>query len=193
MIIYFFRGEIAMGKSIVSIVAALDSKRGIGKNNNLLFRIPEDFDRMKKLTLGHPLIMGRKTFESIGHVLPGRTNIVITKNKDFNLAFQGQALEGYVVNSLEKGIETARNAPGSEEIFIFGGGQIFKEALEKDLVDHLYLTIVEARLDSPPDSPARRGDLEADTFFPDYSGFSEVAREDKSDENYKYSFLTLKR
>ncbi len=185
-----------MGKSIVSIVAALDSKRGIGKNNNLLFRIPEDFDRMKKLTLGHPLIMGRKTFESIGHVLPGRTNIIITRDLGFkidDLASQDVVLRSYVVNSLEKGIETARNAPGSEEIFIFGGGQIFKEAIEKGLVDKLYLTVVEARLDSPPGSPARRGDFGADTFFPDYSSFKEVARGDKSDENYKYSFLTLKR
>ena len=77
MIIYETKGIIAM----VSIVVAMDSKRGIGKNNDLLFRIPQDFARMKKLTLGHPIIMGRRTFESIGRVLPGRTNIVITQNK----------------------------------------------------------------------------------------------------------------
>jgi len=65
---------------MINIVAALDQKRGIGKNNDLLFRIPEDFERMKTLTNGHPLVMGRKTFESIGRKLPNRTSIVITSD-----------------------------------------------------------------------------------------------------------------
>ena len=100
---------------MISIVAAIDSKRGLGKNNKLLFKIPEDFERMKKLTMGHPLIMGRKTFESIGRLLPGRTNIIITQNPKFSirptqdkkiqdLALQGQALQSYVVGSLGEGI-----------------------------------------------------------------------------------------
>ncbi|MBI4097803.1 MAG: dihydrofolate reductase [Candidatus Levybacteria bacterium] len=216
MIIYIFREEIAMGKSTVSVVAALDSKRGIGKNNDLLFKIPEDFDRMKRLTIGHPLIMGRKTFESIGRVLPGRTNIVITRDeanfslshpefisgsripkqvrndKNAILASQGQALEGYVVNSLEGAIEIAKKPhPGPllkgegtrnqllEEIFIFGGGQVFKEAIEKGLVDRLYLTIVE-------------GDFGADTFFPDYSEFDKIIHEEGGQSGeYKFKFLDL--
>ena len=168
---------------MVSIVVAMDSKRGIGKNNDLLFRIPEDFERMKKLTAGHPIIMGRRTFESIGRVLPGRTNIVITKNPEFkiqNLASKGDAFRSYVVGSLEEAIEVAKKSPGSEEIFIFGGGQVFKEAIEKGLVDRLYLTIVE-------------GDYGADTFFPDYSKFKIVEKEERSDGKYKYSFITLKR
>ena len=181
-----------MKKKIVSIVAAMDSKRGIGKNNDLLFRIPEDFARMKKLTMGHPIIMGRRTFESIDRVLPGRTNIIITRDLGFmiNDLRNGDAR---IARSLEEAIEIAKKSPGSDEIIIFGGGQIFKEAIEKGLVDRLYLTIVEAHLDSPPDSPARRGDFGADTFFPDYWAFKIVSKEDKSDKNYKYSFLTLKR
>src|SRR5437868_15482904 len=120
----------------VSIIVAVDDKRGIGKDNDLLFKIPEDFKRMKELTSGHPIIMGRKTFESIGRVLPNRTNIIVTRDPAFQ--FEGAV----VCSSLEEGLEKAKKAPGSEEIFIFGGGQIFKEALEKGLIDRLYLTLV---------------------------------------------------
>ena len=81
---------------------------------------------------------------------------------------------------MEEAIEVAKKSPGSEEIFIFGGGQVFKEAIEKGLVDRLYLTIVE-------------GDYGADTFFPDYSKFKIVEKEERSDGKYKYSFITLKR
>lgn len=168
---------------MISIVAAMDNKRGIGKNGRIPWHISEDFKHFKQLTLGHPIVMGRKTFESIGKALPGRTNIIVTRDLGFkidDLASQGETLRSYVVNSLEEAIEVAKKSPGSEEIFIIGGGQIFKEAIEKDLVDQMHLTVVE-------------GDYSADTFFPDYSEFKIVSKEDKSDENYKYSFLTLKR
>lgn len=165
----------------------MDSKNGIGKENDLLFRIPEDFARMQSLTMGHPIIMGRKTFESIGRVLPKRANIVITQNPDF------QPQNVTVVHSFEEGIEKAKEAEGAGEIFIFGGGQIFKEALEKNIVDTLYLTIVEARLDSPPESPARRGDFGADTFFPDFSKYKIKSEEERESNGYKYKFLTLER
>ena len=167
----------------ISIVAAMDDKNGIGKGNDLLFRISEDFERMKKLTLGHPIVMGRKTFESIGRVLPGRTNIIVTKNQDFQPPTPAKTSAGrqncVVAHSLEKGIELAKKSPGAEEIFIFGGGQIFKEALEKNLVDTLYLTLVE-------------GDFDADTFFPDYSEFThKILEEERESGKYKYKFLTL--
>lgn len=157
---------------MISIIVAMDSKNGIGKGNDLLFKIPEDFARMQKLTMGHPLVMGRKTFESIGRVLPGRTNIVITQNPDF------QPQNCVVANSLEEGIEKAKDSPGSDEIFIFGGGQIFKEAIGKNLVDTLYLTIVD-------------GDYHADTFFPDYSNFKTVSEETHESGEYEFKFLTL--
>lgn len=157
---------------MISIIVAMDSMRGIGKGNALLFKIPADFERMKNLTLGHPIIMGRKTFESIGRVLPNRTNIVITSNTDYEV-------EGaVVVNSLEMAIEAAKDADGGSEIFIFGGGQIFKESLEKGLVDKLYLTIVE-------------GDYHADTFFPEYPGFKIISEENREEGDYRFKFVEL--
>ncbi len=194
-----------MNKPRVSIIAAIDEKRGLGKNNDLLFKISEDFKRMRSLTTGHPIIMGRKTFESIGRVLPNRMNIIITRDPSYKV-------EGaIVVGSLEEGITIAkkverekmssptrsgiqtrdsRTQPGiydlrgndSEgEIFIFGGGQIFKEALEKNLVDRLYLTIV-------------KGDYGADIFFPDYSNFKTIiSKEDHQSGGYSYTFLDVEK
>lgn len=157
----------------ISIIAAIDNKRGLGKNNDLLFKIKEDFVRMKKLTTGHPIIMGRKTFESIGRPLPNRTNIVITRD-------QGYASGGIkVVHSLQEALDLAKNEPGGEEVFIFGGGQIFTEALP--MVDKLYLTVVQ-------------GDYGADTFFPYYSMFTKTVFEQSGQEgDYHYKFLELEK
>ena len=86
----------------ISIIVAMDEKRGIGKNNDLLFRIPEDFKRFKQTTSGHPIIMGRKTFESIGRLLPNRTNIVVTSDKQ-------KTISGAIVaHSLEEAIRKAK-------------------------------------------------------------------------------------
>src|SRR5687767_4225164 len=121
---------------MLSIIAAIDEKKGLGKNNQLLFKIKEDFVRMKQLTGGHPIIMGRKTYESIGRVLPNRTNIVITRNNE--LRTKNKNNEGLViVGSLKEGLEVAKKSPGNEEVFIFGGGEIFRQALP--LVQRLYL------------------------------------------------------
>jgi|SRR5882672_1099473 len=160
----------------ISIIVAMDEKQGIGKKNDLLFRLPEDFKRMKALTEGHPIIMGRKTFESIGRVLPNRTNIIVTRDQKF------QFEHAHVSNSLEEALRLARSKPGPEEIFIFGGGQIFKEALEKDLVDRLYLTIV-------------KGAYGADTFFPEYKslGFKMIKEEQGESDGYQYTFLDLEK
>jgi dihydrofolate reductase len=164
---------------MISIVAAMDEKRGIGKGNDLLFKIPEDFERMRALTTGHPIIMGRRTFESIGRVLPNRYNIVITRDPDFE--FHGLSGDkGTIVNSLENAVNEAKKAPGSEEIIIFGGGQVFKEAIEKGLVDFLYLTIV-------------KGDYGADTFFPEYPGFKIVKEEKREKDGFAYSFVDLEK
>jgi dihydrofolate reductase len=158
----------------ISIIAAMDSKRGLGKENKLLFKIPEDFQRMQKLTMGHPIIMGRKTFASIGRVLPGRLNIVVTHDP-----FVTQ--EGLLfATSLEEAIKIASENE-KEESFIFGGGQIYQQAMEKGIVDRLYLTLVD-------------GDFGADTFFPDYPNFKKIIlKEDKEEAGYKYKFLTLEK
>lgn len=166
-------------KHRISIIVAIDEKRGIGKNNDLLFRIPEDHMRVRTVTREHPLVMGRKTFESLGRLLPKRTHIVITRDPKSlaHLSYQPHV----IVSSIEEGIEEAKKAPGSDEIFIFGGGQIFKEAIEKDLVDRLYLTIV-------------KGNYGADAFFPEYPKFTKVLKKEEGEsEGYHYTFLDLEK
>lgn len=159
--------------SRISIIVAMDDRRGIGKGNGLLFKIPEDFKRMQTITTGHPIIMGRKTYESIGRILPNRTNIIITRDPSY------QVPGGAVCSSLEEAITLAQAQTGAEEIFIFGGGEIFKEALEKNLVNRLYITLV-------------KGDYGADTFFPVYTTFTRVLEKvERQLDGYHYTFLTL--
>jgi dihydrofolate reductase len=158
----------------VSLVVAHDDKLGIGKKNQLLFRISADLKRFKALTMGHPIIMGRKTHESIGRVLPGRTNIIITRNHDFKI-------EGaQIVNSLPAALDLAKTLD-DQEIFIIGGGQIFKTAMEQKLVDKLYVTKV-------------KGDFSAEIFFSPYQLFNKVVYQAAGRENeYKYEFLELEK
>ncbi|MEK7551639.1 MAG: dihydrofolate reductase [Patescibacteria group bacterium] len=159
---------------MINIIAAIDSKKGIGKDNKLIWHISDDLKRFKSLTLNHPIIMGRKTFQSIGKALPQRTNIVITNDPNFT------AENVVIVSSIEEAITKAKESEGFEEIYIIGGGQIYKQALDKDLVDRLYLTLVE-------------GDFKADTFFPDYSNFKLVFKENQVVGDYKFSFVILEK
>src|SRR3989344_8013313 len=155
---------------MISIIVAMDEKRGIGKHNNLMWKIPGELKRFKEITMGHPIIMGRKTYDSIGRILPGRTNIIITRDKDYKV-------EGAVIaHSLEEALRVAQGKPGKEEVFVIGGGQIFTEALP--LTDKIYLTLV-------------KGDFDADTFFPEYSEFKKVKEEKGTAGDYKYSFIEL--
>lgn len=157
--------------SIISIIAAISENRAIGKDNKLLWHIPEDMKRFRTLTRGHPIIMGRKTFESIGKPLPGRANIIVTRDS----VYERQGC--LVVHSLADAIKLAQKQEGNSEIFVIGGGEIYRQAMP--MADKLYLTIV-------------KGNFDADTYFPDYSRFSqEIARTEKQDENYRYSFLEL--
>lgn len=154
----------------ISLIAAIASgNRALGKDNKLIYKIHEDLQRFKKLTSGHVIIMGRKTFESIGKPLPNRTNIVISRDKNYSA-------EGIiVVHALDEALQRAEG----EEVFIIGGGQIYQEAINK--ADKLYLTIVE-------------GNPEADTFFPEYSDFKKkVFEEEHESEGLKYKFLDLER
>jgi dihydrofolate reductase len=161
-----------MKKPIVSIIAAIDENGGLGKNNQLLFKIPADLEHFKEITSGHPVIMGRKTFDSIGQPLLDRTNIIVTRIQDY------QVNGCLVAHSIEEAIEMAHKED-SQEVFVIGGGQIYEQAI--DLADKLYLTIVE-------------GEHEADTFFPDYSEFKKVISEEKHEsDGYKYRFLELER
>lgn len=156
----------------ISIIVAIGKNRELGKNNELIWRISPDLKRVKELTTGHPIIMGRKTFESIGRPLPNRTNIVISRAQ--------VCIESCLVfDSLAKGIEAAK-AVETEEIFIFGGASIYAEALP--LTDRLYLTIIDAE------------DKDADVFFPDYSEFTKIISEEKHTENDPpFTWYTLER
>ncbi len=119
----------------VSIIAAIGENRELGKNNHLIWKFHEDLQRFKRLTTGHPIIMGRKTFESIGRVLPERLNVIISR--EHGLAIAGAE----VVSSVEEAIERVKKiAPKTKEIFIIGGGQIYAESMPH--VDRLYLTLI---------------------------------------------------
>src|SRR6185503_7742279 len=107
---------------MISAIAAIGRNRELGKGNQLIWQIPDDLKRFKSLTTGHPIIMGRKTFDSIGRVLPNRTNIVITRDTHWN--HEGVVVAHSVEDAIEKG-----KALDQSEIFIIGGAQIYEAAL----------------------------------------------------------------
>lgn len=164
----------------LSLVWAMAQNRVIGRNNNLPWYLPEDLKYFKRITLGKPVIMGRKTFESIGKPLPGRTNIVVTRNPDF-------AVEGVkTVHSLEAArdlCESIGEIDGTDEAMVIGGAEIYGQAMP--LADRLYLTEVHA-------------EVEGDAWFPEFDrrDWQEVAREDfeaAGPNPYNYSFIVLEK
>ncbi|PIR96135.1 MAG: diacylglycerol kinase [Candidatus Doudnabacteria bacterium CG10_big_fil_rev_8_21_14_0_10_42_18] len=158
----------------ISLIAAHGKNLEIGKGNKLLWQLPEDMARFKQITTGHVVIMGSHTFKSIGRPLPNRTNIVLTHNKSYKT--EG-ALTAYSINeALKLGEELEKN-----EIFIIGGGQIYREFLPS--ADKLYITLVDREY---PD---------ADTFFPRYDDvFKNVAFKEEHEYNgLKYTFINLKK
>lgn len=158
---------------MVSIIAIIGKNRELGKDNKLIWNVPGDLKRFRQITAHHPVIMGRKTFLSIGRPLPDRTNIIVSSDQAFT------ASEVTVVHSLDEAFEKAKQAPGHEEIFIIGGGTIYQQAIDR--TDRLYLTIVDAAAD-------------ADTFFPDYSKFSHVIyQETQKQGSLHYTYLTLEK
>ncbi|MGB3073045.1 MAG: dihydrofolate reductase [Candidatus Moraniibacteriota bacterium] len=157
----------------LSIIAAISENRVIGNAGKIPWHLKDDWRRFKERTLGHVIIMGRKTYESIGRPLPGRTNIVITRDT-------GREIPGcVVVGSLAEALERAR-AIETEEVFICGGGQIYAEALSQ--ADRLYLTVVHAIMDG-------------DAFFPEYAEeFGKVVEsEDFEESGYRLTYLTLEK
>ncbi len=176
-----------MQKPIISIIAAIGKNRELGKNNQLLWKIPTDLKHFKKITTGHPVIMGRKTYESIGKPLPERTNIIISRNLNIfvgaDLLVRPNSAAGgkiQVVNSIKEALDLGNILENSGEVFIIGGASIYAQAMP--FADKLYLTIIDA---ARPD---------ADTFFPDYSDFKKIiSKEDMQENGIKFSFLELQR
>jgi dihydrofolate reductase len=154
----------------------MDEQRGIGCQNRIPWHLSTDLRRFKTLTMGHHLIMGRRTFESIGQPLPGRTTIVISRNPNFRP-------EGsYAVSSLDEALELARSR-GEEEAFVIGGGEIFSEALP--VADRIYLTKV-------------HGTVQADVFFPPIDEVDWTVKETSTHpmgprDEFSHTFLILER
>ncbi len=163
----------------ICLIVAAARNRAIGLNNKMPWHLPEDLKYFKHVTLGKPVIMGRNTFESIGRPLPGRPNIVISRNA----GYQAQGIT--LVNSLEAALQAAQQLlpTGVDEVMVIGGAQIYAQALP--LATRLYLTEVDA-------------EPEADAFFPaiDRTAWREVARESHAacERNpYPYSFVVLEK
>ena len=155
------------------LLAALDRDRAIGKDNALPWHLPDDLRRFKRLTLGHPVVMGRKTYESIGRPLPGRTNIVVTRDR--TLSIPGTV----IVHSLDEAIAAAGEA---EDVFVIGGEQIYGLALPR--ADRLELTEIDTVIDG-------------DAWFPEWdrAAFRETARESHVDAatGLAFRFVTYER
>jgi dihydrofolate reductase len=153
----------------ISIIVAVSENGVIGKDNQLLWRLSDDLKQFKKLTTGHCIIMGRKTFESIGKPLPNRTSIIISRQKDFLVE------NCHVVNSLQKAVELANLLQQNQEIFIIGGGNVYEQAL--GISTKMYLTEVLTKIDG-------------DTFFSfDKGEWREISRiHHPADERNEYAF-----
>jgi dihydrofolate reductase len=155
---------------IVSIIAAMADNRVIGRDNEIPWNLPADMRRFRSITMGHPVIMGRKTFESIGRPLPGRKTVILTRHPDYRA-------EGcVVVHSLRDAFQECADA---DEVFICGGGELYREALP--LASRIYLTVVHR-------------EVAGDTFFPEIPDeFSETAREDRTENMLSFTFILYQR
>ncbi|KFF17619.1 MULTISPECIES: dihydrofolate reductase [Chryseobacterium] len=160
---------------MTTIVVAMGEKNEIGFENKLLWHLPKDLKHFKDITSGHPIIMGRKTYESIGKPLPNRTNIVISRKKNW---FEEGIL---IVGSIKEAVKFAKKI--DENVFIIGGGNIYEQTME--IVDKLEVTLVKA-------------DLQADTFFPKinpkvWKKTEEIFHEKDEKNEYDFSFQTYER
>ncbi len=164
----------------LALIWAMSRNRVIGRNNALPWYLPEDLKYFKRVTMGKPIIMGRRTWESIGRPLPGRTNIIVSRNTRF------EAEGAKVVHTLDEAIMMAENIAfinGGEEAVVMGGAEIYRQALPR--ADRLYLTQVHA-------------EVEGDAFFPEFDieRWHELGREDfaaSGPNPYDYSFVVLER
>jgi dihydrofolate reductase len=159
---------------LIAAIAAMSVNRVIGKNNQLPWHLPADLQHFKKITFGKPVLMGRKTFESIGRPLPGRQNIVITRNSEWT------APGCHVVNSVEAALLAAGEC---DEVFVIGGAMLYQQMLPQ--IQRLYLTVVEE-------------DFEGDAFFPELNWDEwrevECERHVKDEKNqFAYRFLRLEK
>jgi len=159
---------------MIALIAALAENRVIGNHNALPWQLPADLKHFRELTIGHPVIMGRRNYESIGRALPDRANIVVTRRTDF------RAPDCVVANSLENAFATCRSA---RDVFVIGGADVYSQTIDR--ADRLFLTLVHAA-------------VPGDTLFPeiDWSSWREVARERHEADSrhaHAFSFVTFDR
>lgn len=133
---------------MINIIAAITDNNALGKDNKLLFRLKKDMAHFKNITTDNVVIMGRKTYESLGKTLPNRVNIVLSRNMESNEDF-------YTFDSIEKAIEWSKENYPQKEIFILGGASVYDKALKDDIVDKLYMTKIKQTVE------------DADAFFPE--------------------------
>ncbi len=157
--------------AIISIIVAMGRNNVIGINNSLPWRIPADLKYFKEVTLGKSVIMGQKTFESIGKPLKDRKNIILT----FDKSFKGKDL--IVVHSIEEAIKKTEK---EQEIIIAGGASVYKQFLP--LADKMYITLIDS-------------DFDGDVFFPNFNKFNwlEIQRKERKSDGYNYAFLILEK
>lgn len=156
----------------ISIIAAVANNRVIGVNNTLPWHLPEDLKRFRALTMGHHIVMGRKTYESLGRLLPGRTTVIVSRSAGFDVP------GALVAGSLQEALAKCLN---DEEVFVIGGAQLYRDALP--VAHRLYLTEIDA-------------DFEGDVFFPEMeqSVWQESEREPHTSETgLKYDYVVYQR
>jgi dihydrofolate reductase len=167
---------------MINLIAAIDRNRGLGFNNELLVKLPSDMSHFKKLTTGHFIVQGRKTYDSIGHPLPNRHNIILTRNKDYKAP-----VGTFVYHDIETVIKQYKLLNNNEsELFIIGGSELFSQTLE--FADRIYLTIIEHSFEN------------VDSFFPELSTVDwkvvseETIYKPRDDKNeFDLYFLTYQR
>jgi dihydrofolate reductase len=154
---------------MINIIAVVAKNRAIGRNNQLLWHLPDDLKHFKEITQNHPVVMGLNTYYSIGKPLPNRINVVVSKDKI-------EIPNCEVFTSLESAIDFASSK--DEQIFIIGGASIYEQTIS--VADKLYLTIVDKEV------------TDADAFFPDYSEFKNIIKQENFEiDDFKYSFVEL--
>ncbi len=158
----------------INLIAAMAKNQTIGRDNQMPWHLPADLKHFKAITLKHPVIMGRKTYQSIGKALPGRQNIVVTRDLDFKLT------DADVVNDLEQALAICVD---TEEIMIIGGANIYQQMLPK--ANRLYLTFIDLEVDG-------------DTHFPDWQGLgfhqTSIEQHEADEKNpHNYCFVTLEK
>lgn len=154
---------------MINIIAVVAKNRAIGKNNQLLWHLPDDLKHFKEITQNHPVVMGLNTYYSIGKALPNRINVVVSKDLI-------EIPNCSVFTSLQEAIDFANSK--DNEIFIIGGASIYEQTIK--IADKLYLTIVDREV------------LDADAFFPDYSEFTNIVKQENFEtDGFKYSFVEL--